>query len=124
MNTGTDTVKAAFHARGARWSWLVLLLGLFALFFLATPGPAEAHDGAVEVTASAMDTHSDCDHGHADMSGHCHASIACFAFAQATTSADTIDFQTADHPLPASPDAVHGRSPLPNLQPPKRSIQT
>lgn len=121
MNAGRDTAKAIFHAPSARWSWLVLLL--FALFFLAAPSSAEAHYGTVEVITSAMDTHSDCDHGHADMSGHCHLSIACFVYAQATTNVNTIDFQAAGHPLPASPDAVNGRSPPPNLQPPKRSLQ-
>jgi hypothetical protein len=113
----------------ACWSILCLLLALFSLSVPTAPAFADEHHRTdthhvlVELISAPMDDHSDCDHGLADMTGHCHTTPSCFAYAPAVASIVSIDLQASGHPEPLSESNVASRSPQPNLQPPKRSIQ-
>lgn len=113
----------------ACWSILCLLLALFSLSVPVAPASADehyttdTHHVSVELISSPMDDHSDCDYGLAGMTGHCHATPSCFAYAPVAASTASIDWQSAGHPEALSEDNVASRSPQPNLQPPKGSIQ-
>ena len=113
----------------ACWSILCLLLALFSLSVPAASASADEHHTTdthhvpVELISSPMDDHSDCDHGLAGMTGHCHATPSCFAYAPATASTVPIDSRGSGQFQALSEDNVTSRSPQPNLQPPKRSIQ-
>jgi hypothetical protein len=126
MITGIQTGTADIRSDGARWSWVILclFLGFCAFISLNAPVSAKASEIDSQFVIASIDPHSDCDQSHSDVSGHCHhASTACFAFAQATSSSVPFDVLSADHPNAASPEALSSRSLPPNLRPPKRSIQ-
>jgi hypothetical protein len=128
MMTGIETGAAGIRPDRTRWSWaiLCLILGLCAFIAIALNAPvsAKASNNGTQFATASTDPHSDCDHDHADLSGHCHhASTTCFAFAQVTSSSFAFDVSAADHPNAASPEALSSRSLPPNFRPPKRSIQ-
>ena len=126
MTASTHLEAANIRADNARWSWVILclILGLCAFIALNAPVSAKGLEADAQFVTAVIDPHSDCDHGHSDLSGHCHhASTACFAFAQATSSSVAFDLSATDQPNAASPEALSGRSLPPKLQPPKRSIQ-
>lgn len=107
----------------ACWAVLCLFLALSSLGFPAAPASADAHPMSVELLSSSVDGHSDCDHGLVGMTGHCHTTTSCFAYAQPAAASVSLDLQVSGHPDAVSQDDVTSRSPQPNLRPPKRSIQ-
>jgi hypothetical protein len=121
MTSGIRTETSRAHAI-AFWTVLCLLLAGF-LGFPAAPASAEAHPVSVELRSSPVDGHSDCDHGLAGMTGHCHTTSSCFAYAQPAAATISLDLQDSGHPEAVSQDDVTSLSPQPNLRPPKRSIQ-
>src|SRR5262245_41290763 len=114
------TARCRVHAA---WAVLCLLLGLGALGFLAAPTSADVHAASVQTVSFPAHEHSDCDHGHLDVAGHCHTTTACFAYAQATAAPFSLDLQACGHPQAMPQDDLISRSLQPNLRPPKRSIQ-
>lgn len=123
MARGTRIGTSKAHAIACRFVPCLLLV-LFSLVIPAAPASAGAHHMPVEFVSSPTDDHSDhsdCDHGLAGMTGHCHTTSSCFA--QAAPATVSLDLQTAGHAKAVSQDDVTSRSPQPNLRPPKRSIQ-
>jgi hypothetical protein len=122
MTAGTHIWTAGCRVN-AGWVVLCLLLGLVAFGFFAAPASSDVHAASVQVVSAPADGHSDCDDGHLAVSGHCHMTTACFAYAQAAAASVSLDLQTSGHPEAVSQDDLTSRSLQPNLRPPKRSIQ-
>ena len=108
----------------ACWTVLYLFLALFSLGLLAAmPASAETQPMSVELLSSPVDSHSDCDHGHAGVTGHCSTTTACFGYAQAAPASALFEAMASVHAAAVSEDLLTGRSTPPNLRPPKRPIQ-
>lgn len=122
MTAGTQIWTAGCRVN-ASWVCLCLLLGLITFGFFASPASSDVHVASVQVVSTPADDHSDCDDGHLDVSGHCHTTTACFAYAQAATASVSLDLQKSGHPEAVSQDDLTSRSLQPKLRPPKRSIQ-
>jgi hypothetical protein len=123
MTAGTQIATARCRAN-ARWVVLCLLLGLTTFGFLAAPASADVHAASPQVVSAPANGHSDCDGGHLGVSGHCHTTTACFAYAQAAAASVSLDLQTRAYPEAVSQDDLTSRSLQPKLRPPKYSIET
>jgi len=125
MMTGIETRGAGSRGQEPRWTWAILCL-ILSLFFLVANAPVSANvsDNDAQFVSAANHSDLDCDHDHADFSGHCHhASAACFAFAQTTGNSLPFNLESSDHLTARQPEALSDRSLPPNLQPPKHPIQ-
>ena len=122
MTTGAQIGTARSRLSGA-WAVLCLLLGVFAFGFLATPASADVHAPSLQVVSSLADSHPDCDGEAPGIIDHCHTSIACFGYAQASSSPISFDVAAPERPEATPQEHLTSRSLQPNLQPPKRSIQ-
>lgn len=117
--------QRSLHASGQRWTWPFLcLLAAIALFLsLGHTTPPHADNAGTQYVANATSADSDCDGAHASSGSHCCAGVACSAYAHVETSPAESNDMIGRHPLPIAQSVRIGRSPRPNLQPPKHSSQ-
>jgi hypothetical protein len=117
--------QRSWHASGQRWTWPFLcILAVIALFLsLGHATPAHADNLGAQYVTNAASADSDCDGAHASSGTHCCAGVACSAYAQVETSPAAPNDMIGRQPLPIAQSIRIGRSPRPNLQPPKHSSQ-